>query len=322
MEKHCEKDNEDLGDEMTIKLIVNGYFRSGTTLLWDITRKLLKDHVCFYEPLHHELAQLINSEKLLNEKNKLHQIYLFKEYSKIDDFTLRRLLFNHPNYSKFGILNERVLFDYLNIYNDMNFNVALQPNRLSLYLDIVLKKYKPKSIHIIRHPLDVYTSIKKAYYTKDNKFEYLLKVILRPFLGKESADINKTYKWSLDHLGKPVNFNKSKLSYYINYFDIFGEFVVVWTLSNYYAIKAIEENNGLLLIYENLIKNSERELANISKYLGVKKNKIDIEFIKDNSYKFDSKMKKLFEKKIKKYKLEGEFNYIKYKVEEYGIEYL
>ena len=301
---------------MPIKIVVNGYFRSGTTFIWKYLKESLRDYACFYEPLNPELALYIKKEKHTKRKDRMHNEYLMQEYLSLDEGTLNRLLLNHPSTNKSGIYNEEALKAYLDIFHNLPCNVLLQPNRLHFFLDLFFNEYKAKVIHIIRHPLDVYLSMQKAYSYNYNSSitKSILKKMLKVFAIQNKYDVDKDYKWIAKHTGYPYASLESWNIKYLNRFDYFSKFVVVWVVSNYYAIKTIEKNGGLLVAYEEayeeLLQNPEEVLfKQLSVYLNTDLKSASA--IKNNNYfKFSGRDFKKFQNIISQYKLEKEFEYI------------
>jgi hypothetical protein len=299
---------------MPIDIVVNGYFRSGTTFIWDFLKKELEgqNYISLYEPLHSNLSNLILQEKKNKKKNKLHNKILFEDYLKLNEETLYKLIKNNPNANNFGINSDIELKYYLDIIHNISIPIFLQPNRLHFHLDIIFENYTRNVIHTIRHPLDVWLSIVNAY-GKDSSSETLpkktLRFLLKPFRLKYSFEIEKNFKWIYYKIGYPLNLGESLSTRILNFFNAFEKFVVVWTVSNYYAIKSIKKNNGLLLVYESIICKPDMFINQIGNFLS-----IDIKgypnIKKQNYFKFkDSDINKL-RNTIDKYKLSEEFTYI------------
>lgn len=302
---------------MGIKIIVNGYFRSGTTFIWKSLKNQLPNYLCFYEPLHPNLAMHIQEFKKKQKKDNLHNELLWEDYLNIPEEDLNAILINNPNLTKFGITGEQAINEYLQIFNKLKKPVLLQPNRMHFFLRNA--PADTKVVHIIRHPIDVLRSMEKAYL----KSEYISLRILKRlgniyFFQKLNAfDIDKEYKWINQHIGYPPK--EDFLFRKIRELDYFGKFVVVWTISNYYAIKSLNSNNGYLLIYEKLISDKE-EFTRLCKFLDLEIRKIP--FIHEpSSLKFTKFSIKRFKAKIIEYNLEKEFEYIDNELNRRGISY-
>jgi len=306
-----------------IRIILNGYFRSGTTFLWRYLNNSLKnDFICFYEPLHPELAKLVSLSLKGERFNFLHKDFLWEEYTQLNERILNKLFINHPNITNDGISNEFVLKLYLDIFDNLNKKVLLQPNRLHFFFDFLSQNYNCKIIHIVRHPLDVFSSMQKMYDDNPHRgIKRLIIKILKPYgaLYLTNFEIEKNYLWIKRHYG--INSNNFSIRFF-NPFDIFGKFVVVWTISNYYAMKSLERNKGHLIVYEKLIQDTTSTLKDLCNYLEIPYNS-DLSIKENNSFKFEKNEIQRLLKKVKSYGIEKEFNYILQKINTgYNIKYL
>ena len=95
----------------------------------------------------------------------------------------------------------------------------------------------------------------------------------------------------------------------LNKFNAFEKFVVVWTVSNYFALKSIEEYQGMLLVYEQLLSDPENTIQKLNDYMGFEIENIP-DIYSDNFYKFDPNLLAKLHRTISKYSLETEFEYI------------
>lgn len=296
---------------MAIELVVNGYFRSGTTFIWDFLKSTLDEsnYLSLYEPLSPEMAIMIRKEKQ-DYKNRLHNKFVFKDYLKLDEQDLLNILRNNPNANLFGIDSDSSLENYLDIFHTLNEKIFLQPNRMHFHLDLVFENYTKKVIHVIRHPLDVYLSITQgAYKLVDSKYKRLVHEILKPFFLVKSFEIEKQYQWINLKIGYPYTYKDSINLRVVNKFNTFEKFVVVWVVSNYYALKSIEKNCGLLVVYEDLLVNPNENTHKIASYLELELKDIP-NVRKDNYFKFDHKLINKINKVVHKYSLDDEFKYI------------
>ena len=112
---------------MAIKYIINGYFRSGTTLLWKLMSESLNTTQCFYEPLHPKLSEFIYRSNM-DSIDELHGFNLWNEYIRLDEPIKKKLVEYHPNltYQRFTWDDLKKYFD---IYQSIDNDVLLQTNR-------------------------------------------------------------------------------------------------------------------------------------------------------------------------------------------------
>ncbi|MBT3324410.1 hypothetical protein HN865_04010 [Candidatus Woesearchaeota archaeon] len=303
---------------MTVEIVVNGYYRSGTTLVWNLMKEGIKNHVSFYEPLHPDLPQVINEDK----ENRIHKYKLWQEYLKLKPVVLDKLFRCHPNLGKNTIDRDSELKEYFDIYHNMNEKIILQTNRSHFFLDLIKKEYNPKVVHIIRHPIDVYSSMTKMYL--DVEINYLKKGLKKSlfsvaFKKASGFDLEKEYNWIYQHLGYPKNAYTDWKIKHLNKISNFERFMVVWIISNYYALKSIERNKGLLLSYEEIL--TKKGIERLEKFLKIKVDK-KTKLKKENYYKFNNNKLKNMKKVIDKFQLNEEWNYINKSLKKIGIDYI
>ena len=97
---------------MAIKILINGYYRSGTTMLFhQVNNALPVDSVGFYEPCYPLLGLVVRNEDSTKIQN-LHGSTLWKSYQNLAEDVFEDLLRNHPNPDKKGIQNLHTDFAY------------------------------------------------------------------------------------------------------------------------------------------------------------------------------------------------------------------
>ncbi|MFK7779650.1 MAG: sulfotransferase domain-containing protein [Candidatus Gracilibacteria bacterium] len=243
---------------MALKLIVNGYFRSGTSIVWKILKDSNNDYTVFYEPCHEALFDLVSDyEKSSNKKNTLHGMDIWEEYTKNPDF-FNKLRFIHPNILKPVPVNYSKIKNYVNAFNELDENTILQTNRWHLFLDFLGKDFDCEIIHIIRNPIDVYNSIINKAFEKN---QYIKKIIYK----NRSFNINIWYQ-ELSKFYPELYQNRLYNSKY-NLLFPFEMFIVVWVLTNYYALLKLNKRN--IIIYEKLLYSPDEYKKKIEK-LGFK----------------------------------------------------
>ncbi len=299
---------------MGINIVVNGYYRSGTTFIWNYLKEELvrRGYFCFYEPLNPGLANLILKEQKEKKINKLHGSFLFEDYLKLNEEILYNIFINNPHYNNgFYPRNYLEVEYYLNLFDKIEKEVFLQVNRLHFYLDIIFKKFTKNVIHIIRNPLDVWISIKKAFEVRD--FDTILRKILikitKPYRLQYAFNIKNDFNWIYEKLGYPVNYDSFYIKRLLGNFSAFEMFIVVWIITNYYAIKSIVKNNGLILVYEKIVDNPEYLKNSLENFFKFKFEK-DPNVKKGNYNKFNNRLLKRLEKIIDRYKLNYEYQFI------------
>jgi hypothetical protein len=304
---------------MAIKILINGYYRSGTTMLFHQVNESLPENIIgFYEPCYPLLGLVVRNEDSSNVSN-IHGSTLWKSYQNLPEDLFEELLRNHPNPDKKGIQNDRALMDYLKIYHEMSKDTFLQTNRYHLYLSMINNEYKPAVIHIIRNPISVFESIKKAYTGNAKGLKGWIKNV-RVRLGPGDFFGNKSeFNFLLQRTGKPTSLYQNwNLKYFFKP-TFFERIIVNWTISNYAALKAIEKNGNKLVVYEELVSRPQEVFAEISTTIGIDvKAPATIKNSKEHiSREATIKLKHI----LRKFNLESEFEYIQSQVAKRGIQY-
>jgi len=223
--------------------VFNGYFRSGTTLFWNILRLSNPDADVFYEPFHTELFVHL-SLRQENPLDPLHQLPVFNTYFKYPDF-ISKLRKYFPNYDQPFPLHPDLTFKYLNLFNELPNKVILQANRLHFLYDEISTNFPNcKIIHIIRHPLDIYLSIitiHKKYYSHLSLGQVFY-----------TDDI---FRWIYSRFGLP-KLTDSRRDLIFN--DFLAKILSCWIIANYHALLITQDNYNILVIrYEDLITKKE-----------------------------------------------------------------
>jgi len=303
---------------MPINVVVNGFFRSGTTFIWSYLKESLEKHISLYEPLNPDLALLLNREKQ-GITNSLHDKYVFKDYLDLKEDLLNQILRNHPNTGGRGLGSDLEIFNYLDLINSIEGNVFIQPNRLHFYLDAINDRYTNNIVHIIRNPLDVYSSINKAAYALvENELKQFLHQILKPLMLSRSFELKQSFDWIISKYGYPANYKDTISSRLFSRFNTFEIFVLVWTISNFFALKSCVEKNLLFVPYEFIVQNPLGFKEKIADYLEHPEMKMPEVKFKNRIKKYEGRFKNC----IKKLQIEKEYKYIIELIHnKYGITY-
>jgi hypothetical protein len=302
---------------MAINFVINGYFRSGTTFFWSIIKQNFQNNV-FYEPLHPSLP---NNIWITDNIDYLHQKDIWADYRELSFIEKLKLCRSHPSAKTDICLNDDLLINYYNIYNRLDNDCGMQFNRAHFHLDIFHHTYKCPVVHIIRHPMDVYASIMKIIYVNQSIKNKLLYIFYRKFIILNNFEVIRDYKWINTFIKQFNSFEKSRKSLFQN-ISFYEKFIIVWIMSNYYAIKSIEICNGLVIAYEELIDKPQEMASELFRHLNLGDLNISENIIISSRYNHNREQIKNFILIIKKHHLVKEYEYIKnYLVENRNISY-
>lgn len=284
---------------MAIKFLINGFFRSGTTFLFNQVKEHLPDHKCFYEPCYPKLGIIVKNYKRTNLKtDKLHNASLWNEYAELLDSDFHTILRNHPNTNNKGISNDSSLFNYLDTYNNLNSQSVLQTNRYHLYLGAIQSRYSIPVVHIIRNPIDIYYSLVKSYTKRTSGVKNIARKLIFPFTSNNYFGQDSELKHNIERLGLPAVFYDNWKFRYFNKVTFKEKVYINWVLCNYAVLAA--EQDILITFYENLTTQTESESKRISDHVLAD---IQIQNAKHTVSKKSNSEIKYFLSVIEKYKL-------------------
>ncbi len=253
---------------MPVQVLVNGFFRSGTSIFWKILKESNQNYTVFYEPCHDQLPFLLERYRENKIKDNMHGMLLWEEYLKNKEL-FEAIKWEHPNVGSVLPLDGEKLCKYVKIYHDIPKNTVLQSNRWHFFLREVKEITGCKLVHIIRNPFDIYNSIQKLHF-KDlpsglvkyyrNSFGF--------FLRGKAFGIDNMYEILFQRYGKPVWINNRfhRIRFRLR---TFHKFLICWTLSNLAAMQGIGNTNGYLVIYENMINDPEGFKNEFEKKIGI-----------------------------------------------------
>ncbi|MFP4486781.1 MAG: hypothetical protein ACLFOC_07440, partial [Campylobacterales bacterium] len=138
--------------------------------------------------------------------------------------------------------------NYIRCYDEMSYNVVLQVNRWHFFLENIHNDFGCSLVHIVRHPNSVYQSMVKGRGIKSWIFKYRLFYI---------------YAWHkklYNYYQRPRYLSNDTLCIKkLNFFrDTYNLFFISWVLSNYEAIKSIQNTKSYLIVYEDLIASPKK----------------------------------------------------------------
>lgn len=307
-----------------IKLVFNGYYRSGTTMMFRIMQRSNPDKKVFWEPLQQGVYyNLLKFDKGLKTGNKEYREFMYP-YSELTDKKKTVLSKKHSFLVNRYFEDKNGVMDYLKEFDELASENILQTNRAHFFLDEIAQRFNCKYVHIIRNPLDEWISFTKKDESKDlkqsskkglNDFKKLL-------TGKNKFVTFHTLKTFLQfYLSKPLSrgpFNlnrefgqiKKKLGLKVSVEDDFDKFILNWYYINKNALEQAKGSaKGKVVWYENILQNPQKELDKLSKFSDVKFSR-KAENIRKNDFGFAGKKVDEFWRKCKKLGIKEEIQNI------------
>lgn len=221
-------------------VVINGYFRSGTSILWRQLEADNPERKVLYEPCHNDLFRALHRARqgLVND---LHRFSTWTTYLGLPERELERLRWSHPN------LDGRILpadFPALSWYIDnlravFGEDAVLQTNRWHFFLgDIAVRG--AEVLHVIRNPFSVYASISSNGDGRKRRHPLeKLRSLLNP------AD--RFYGW---RMRQEIGRRYGHRSHGWQRLQPFDTFVYCWVLSNHAALSAL--GSSRVFCYEEI----------------------------------------------------------------------
>jgi hypothetical protein len=250
---------------MSISVIVNGYYRSGTTLMWKVLHDN-HDHVVLYEPLNPDLGTHLDAQ---DKPDGLHGYNLWESYNEISFETRQALVDNLPTYEKRCLTEKADAIKYLDIIDQAPIPTIIQTNRLHYLMLDAHEKYKCKVIHIIRHPSDVLSSIERASYIS---YQSKVKIIYKWIMGHtelcfDKFFIRKEFETIRRFESLKIQSNK-KASVISSSNQLQRIFSIVWIYSNYRALQLTEQCGGLIITFRDIVNRPSSVGELVTDYIG------------------------------------------------------
>ncbi|MGK7345526.1 MAG: hypothetical protein ACNS63_06935 [Candidatus Nitrospinota bacterium M3_3B_026] len=235
---------------MAVKLVVNGFFRSGTSVAWKIIKESNPELYVFYEPCHEMILERVKDFRRGREVDKVHNMRLWGEYSRVPSL-MKKIRSKHPNLGKGNILpkDARAVVEYARIFHELDRDSVLQTNRWSLFLGELHGALGCGVIHMIRNPFDVYGSMWNVYMRQGTAPKVLLKKALRPFFAGRAFHLRRMFDLVVKKFGDPGAGGGT---------GAFDMFLAVWIHLNHHAIQAARRTGGAVLVYEAMTRDPER----------------------------------------------------------------
>ena len=245
---------------MPVVAIFDGFFRSGTTLVWNILKQSNPDCLVFYEPLKPTLFAEIEAYRA--KVHPLHQLRLFDEYHRCGPGFIHQLQNAHKRY--YRNRSAENLCRYLALFHALPDRVVLQTNRLGPYFFEVAAALEPQLYFLIRNLEDVlrsmttfidtvYTRQEKSWKQRISRGLCRLRNIHPEAMRFGGLPLIECIH---DRYGIPRQWTDRAYRGRIAR-DPVQVFVLAWVVYNYVALQASSRLQGVLA-YEDLVRSPER----------------------------------------------------------------
>jgi len=141
---------------MPIKWVINGYYRSGTTIIFYVVKKSHPELLHLYEPLTPHIVEVVKGHPI-GSVARLHGLEgIFDDYHKLPN--LEELFKRHRGMDfilPFSLIEVK---EFLDEIHKLPYDILIQPNNAHFILKDLKEEYGCKTVHIIRDPADCWAS--------------------------------------------------------------------------------------------------------------------------------------------------------------------
>lgn len=282
-------------------IFIIGWFRSGTTLAWNLFRHD-KDYTCYYEPLHESLIAFVNGLYDTTDPTHLHVDSYWTEYKELPISCFEKHWKGWYGRERFLLTKNDTaedLYEYISfLINNAPTTPVLKFVRACHRAEWLREKFpKATIIHVVRSPRDVWKSMTKgnididSAYSPDNFVKYIYNI---------SSELN------IDPKGHPYQrFYRTWFSGYQNVNSVADE---TWwyediTHPNNEKLAQIKKKYSMSFIPSQLISlqstNNINDIWYLKQELAVTRNNIT------ESFKLDSSLEKSYIKRINDLELDN-----------------
>jgi hypothetical protein len=249
---------------MSLRLVISGSFRSGTTYLWEQFRRNNPDCVSLYEPCHEELPWKIDQFETefggrQNVEKNLWQEYVDHAFQPL----IRRA---HPHIGEVFPKNFHSIEPYIRslAHHGEARDLIIKTNRWLMHLGEIHRAFDAKLCHIVRNPFSVLDSM-----VRNDPPRGLLDLIADQFGWRHNVFyLKETEAWfRLRHYG--LNWNRTLVERLSTALNRDAVFLFCWTKMNLSALRDVKASNGIILCYESLASHRDLLEAHSKERLGL-----------------------------------------------------
>jgi len=290
--------------------IWNGYYRTGTSIVWWILQRSNPNTVILYEP---HSCGVHNEFKTLNPKadtvNPLHGMPIYKPYFMVPDDVRRRFLAMakpKPVYTKDDFEDA---VKTVEMFHDINQRVIIQSNQLHLILHDFAEYFSCNYVHMVRDPVEVLYSHAGNPSNLRKRLQQLLVTYAPNYMIRKWMNHGENGKFELRYMMKVAR----ELGWFKNTSnDWLEKFLVMYVNYNYHVLENLD-NKGCIVRFEDLVKHPKL-LARVAwRYLRLR---VEPEFVNldpKKAFQAPEKLKNAISRRAK-----GD---VKKKLEELGYAY-
>ena len=245
---------------MPVDLILSGFFRSGTTVLWEAAGRANPRSEVFYEPCHEQLARQVRA--FVNDGGQAHPVHnrsLWTAYARYPG--LAEAL--HKARSSAALVPDIAAVERaLSIFAErVTAPTILQVNRWGHLLPELHRRTGLPYVHILRNPTDVQASMRR-YHRHDGRLAARwLKSVAWPAVRGRAFAMDRRFA---ELAGRGVIPERIARSHP----PVDDRFLAVWLAENAGPVAAADGRHSIACVYEAVAADPTATRAAIHERLG------------------------------------------------------
>ena len=236
-----------------IEGVINGYYRTGTSIVWWILQQSNPETIILYEPhsvgLHNDFRTFNPNADFVNP---LHGMPIYKPYFMVSEEVRRKFLETakpKPVYTKDDFEDA---VKTVEMFNDIDKRVIVQSNQLHPILHEFAEYFDCNYIHIVRDPAEVlYSHAGSPSKLKRRIQQFLVSFTPNYMINKWINHGGRYGKFELRYMMEVAK----KLGYLNSGGDLLEKFVRMYVNYNYHVLENLDRKRGTIVKFEDLVRN-------------------------------------------------------------------
>jgi len=275
--------------------VINGYYRTGTSVVWWILQQSNPETIILYEPhsvgLHNDFKHLKPTAYTVNP---LHGMPIYKPYFMVSGEVRKTFLETarpKPVYTKDDFEDA---VKTVEMFHGINKRVVVQSNQLHPILREFAEHFDCNYVHLVRDPAEVLYSHTGSPSKFKRKLQRFLLTHAPNYMIRKWMNVATYGKFELKYMLETAK----KLGFVNSSGDLLEKFVRMYVNYNYHVLENLDRKRGLIIRFEDLVKLPELHMKLFERHL---KLKVDMKFVKLNpkrAFKAPEKLKNAIKRRL------------------------
>lgn len=228
---------------MTVQLILSGFFRSGTTVLFEAAERANPKHAVFYEPCHEQLAWHVRKYSEDRAAHPIHKRSLWTAYTRYPGLADS---LQHARSTDIFVPTVTDAEQAVAIVNEhVQVPAIMQVNRWGYLLPDLQRRTGLPYVHILRNPTDVETSMRRYHQQQGNTLTRLVKIAAWPLIHGREFSLHRRFAALVACGAIPQQVAERRPT-------ASDQFLAVWLVENAGPVAAFDGQGSLACVFEQL----------------------------------------------------------------------